>query len=194
MHSEIVLCLCISSTRFGINIGVSRTYDSLKMSRFVSVFRQSVSFHSTHMAFLFALLLATIGCTLAVGTTPTMVGSPALMTTNGGTYPRSTRLSSGQLLGIYTHISGGTNTLVTCQSTDNGATWSDIGSVASGVGDIDNGYLLELPTTASGASQKRILAAFRNHSKDTAGNYTYYRIVSIRCLNLLIFISDHLYT
>ncbi|OZJ04229.1 hypothetical protein BZG36_02960 [Bifiguratus adelaidae] len=62
------------------------------------------------------------------------------------------------------------------QRTNNGQSWQETGTVTTGVGDIDNGFLLELPTTAPGASHRRILAAFRNHSKDSSGAYTYFRI------------------
>ncbi|KAG2176412.1 hypothetical protein INT43_005646 [Umbelopsis isabellina] len=123
--------------------------------------------------------LTLIGYVFGVGTTPSLVGSPVAMAPSGGTYPRSTRLSTGQLLGIYTAFSGNNNVITVCQSTNNGASWTDIGTVTTGVGDIDNGYLLELPTTASGASHRRILAVFRNHSRTgTSPNYvyTYYRI------------------
>jgi Neuraminidase (sialidase) len=43
------------------------------------------------------------------------------------------------------------------------------GTVTTGSGDIDNPYLLVLPNG-------RILCTFRNHSKDAAGTYTYFRI------------------
>ena len=101
------------------------------------------------------------------GLTATLTGNPVYFGT--GTYPRAIRLASGTLLGSYTSFANGENTIQTCQSTNNGVTWSQLGSVTTGVGDIDNAFLLQLPNG-------RVLAAFRNHSKDSSGAYTYFRI------------------
>lgn len=103
----------------------------------------------------------------------TLAGSPVVF--GAGTYPRATRLSDGSLLGVYTAFSGGNNVITTTMSTDNGASWQTLGEVASGpsdANDIDNPYVLQLPSATG-----RVLCAFRNHSKDpSSGAYTYFRI------------------
>lgn len=86
-----------------------------------------------------------------------------------GTYPRSTRLNDGSLLGVYTAFEGTQNVIKTTRSTDNGNSWNAYSEVTRGVGDIDNGFLLQL-------SNGRILCAFRNHSKNGDGAYTVFRI------------------
>lgn len=89
---------------------------------------------------------------------------------NSGTYPRATILSDGSLLGVSTNVANGVNTINVYKSTDSGASWQIQGTVDSGVGDIDNGYLLQL-------TSGRILCTFRNHSIDpSTGAYTYFRI------------------
>ena len=101
----------------------------------------------------------------------TISGSPVVF--GAGTYPRANRLSDGSLLGVYTTFSGGNNVITTTRSTDNGASWHTLGTVTSGpsnANDIDNAYVLQLPTG-------RVLCAFRNHSKNpSTGAYTYFRI------------------
>lgn len=98
-------------------------------------------------------------------------GSPVVF--GSGTYPRANRLSDGSLLGVYTAFSGGNNVITITKSTDDGASWQRLGIVTQGpsnANDIDNPYVLQLPTG-------RILCAFRNHSKDPSnGAYTYFRI------------------
>ena len=102
------------------------------------------------------------------GLSPSLNG-PAVVF-GGGTYPRATRLADGSLLGTYTAFSNGKNIINTSKSTDNGATWTPIGTVTTGVGDIDNPFLLQLP-------DGKVLCAFRNHSKDpNTGAYTVFRI------------------
>ena len=103
--------------------------------------------------------------------TPTKSGN-AVVFGAGGTYPRATRLQDGSLLGIYTHFSGGNNTLTTVHSTDNGVSWSAYGQVAtrvSATSDLDNGFVHQLPNG-------NVLAAFRNHDKTSSGTFTFYRI------------------
>ncbi|MCJ1485724.1 hypothetical protein MMC06_005899 [Schaereria dolodes] len=89
-----------------------------------------------------------------------------------GTYPRANKLSNGEFLGVYTGFTGGNNVIMTVKSTD-GASWESLGTVTSGASnanDIDNPYVLQLPSG-------RVLCAFRNHSKDPAsGAYIFFRI------------------
>ncbi|KAI4207366.1 MAG: hypothetical protein LQ346_000616 [Caloplaca aetnensis] len=105
------------------------------------------------------------------GTKPVLTDSPVVM--GAGTYPRSTRLQDNSILGVYTGFKDGDNVLLTVMSTNNGASWTPLGEITRGpsnANDIDNPYLIQLPS-------KRILCAFRNHSKDpSTGSYTYFRI------------------
>lgn len=116
--------------------------------------------------------LISIGFTSALpvekrtGTQPSLSGGAAVF--GDGTYPRATVLANGQLLGVYTAFSNGNNVITTTLSTDGGNTWNNLGVVTSGVGDIDNPFLLQL-------TSGRILCAFRNHSL-SGGVYTYFRI------------------
>lgn len=88
-------------------------------------------------------------------------------------YPRANKLSDGSILGVYTAFLGGNNVITTVKSSDNGASWQSLGTVTSGASnanDIDNPYVLQLPSG-------RVLCAFRNHSKNpNTGAYTYFRI------------------
>lgn len=99
--------------------------------------------------------------------------SGAAATIGPGTYPRANKLSDGSIIGVYTAFSGGNNVITAVKSVDSGASWQVVGEVtrgASNANDIDNAYVLQLPTG-------RILCAFRNHSKDPkTGAYTYFRI------------------
>ncbi|RPB17147.1 neuraminidase [Morchella conica CCBAS932] len=112
---------------------------------------------------LLPLLLFT---TLTHAVSPSLDGAAVSM--GSGTYPRATRLSDNSLLGVTTTFSSGTNIITIVRSTDDGLSWTPHGEVTRGVGDIDNGFLLQLP-------DGRILCAFRNHSKD-GDAYTIYRI------------------
>ena len=93
-----------------------------------------------------------------------------------GAYPRLARLADNSLLGTVTGFRNGANHLRATRSTDNGASFTDIGEISQGVGDIDNIHTVQLDYTAPGASSPRILAAFRNHDRNSNGQYTMYRI------------------
>ncbi|KAI1080799.1 glycoside hydrolase family 93 protein [Whalleya microplaca] len=86
-----------------------------------------------------------------------------------GTYPRVAHLSDGGILSIATVNNSGERSLVVSRSDDDGATFAQIGVVTQGAGDIDNGYLLQLPSGD-------VLAAFRNHDWDENQIRTYFRI------------------
>jgi hypothetical protein len=86
-----------------------------------------------------------------------------------GTYPRATRLQDGSILGVHTTFQGGANAIVATRSLDHGVTWKQVGEVTRGVGDIDNPFAVQLPSG-------KILCAFRNHSKDKNGHYSWFRI------------------
>ncbi|ETS75970.1 hypothetical protein PFICI_12914 [Pestalotiopsis fici W106-1] len=103
--------------------------------------------------------------------------SPASVQTFESTnnaYPRVTALSDGTLLLGYAHNDGTTRALDILQSTDGGASFKPYGSVASRTdnADLDNIFLLEVGST----SPPTVLAAYRNHDKDSSGVYTYFRI------------------
>ncbi|KAI1805085.1 glycoside hydrolase family 93 protein [Daldinia bambusicola] len=87
----------------------------------------------------------------------------------GGTYPRLTRLADGGILAVSAYTQNGMRTLRVTRSDDDGATFNEIGTIAQSSGDLDNGFLLQLPSGT-------ILAAFRNHDKNADGALTYFRI------------------
>ena len=103
------------------------------------------------------------------GLVPHVPAANILLSPNGGAYPRVTALADGTLLASYTAFSGSTKTLTVVRSTDGGSTFSAWGSIASGTGDLDNAFLLQLPNG-------RVVAAFRNHDLGADGAATYYRI------------------
>ncbi|KAF2654319.1 glycoside hydrolase family 93 protein [Lophiostoma macrostomum CBS 122681] len=108
---------------------------------------------------------------LALAKAPTKSGSEVLFG-QSGTYPRTTRLADGTLLGIYAKYADGNSTLTTVRSTDNGASWTQnvglVDTATTASRDLDNPFVHQL---ASG----RVLATFRNH--DRAGDgFSYYRI------------------
>jgi len=92
---------------------------------------------------------------------------------HGGTYPRANRLADGSLIGVISTFANGSTIMRTLTSTDNGASWQELGvvtSAPSNANDVDNPFPLQLPSG-------RILIAFRNHSKDpSTGAYTFFRI------------------
>lgn len=106
-----------------------------------------------------------------IAVTPVLTGGEVVM--GAGTYPRANFLKDGSILGAYTAFENGNNVIRTVKSTDNGASWTALGSVAQGpsnANDIDNPYVLQLPSG-------RVLCAYRNHSKDpSSGAYIFFRI------------------
>ncbi|KAJ7758300.1 glycoside hydrolase family 93 protein [Mycena metata] len=100
--------------------------------------------------------------------------APAVIKPNpdgSGTYPRLAQLADGSVLGTTTVFQGDTHVLSVSRSTDGGQTFSALGTVASGTGDLDNLYTAQL---ANGD----VLATFRNHDKDASGAYTFYRLTA----------------
>ncbi|KAI0378208.1 glycoside hydrolase family 93 protein [Hypomontagnella monticulosa] len=102
-----------------------------------------------------------------------ILGSAESRVSDSGTYPRLARLSDGGVLGISTFKDGNDKVLRVSRSDNDGGSFSLISEVARGPGDIDNGFLLQLPSGA-------ILAAFRNHDLNANGAATYYRITICR--------------
>ncbi|KAK2594718.1 hypothetical protein QQS21_007568 [Conoideocrella luteorostrata] len=89
-----------------------------------------------------------------------------------GIYMRATRLHDSSILGGYAAQDGPNHVLRVVKSTDDGSSWTQIGSVATSVSathDLDNAFPLQLPSG-------RILFAFRNHDRTASGEYTYFRI------------------
>ena len=118
-----------------------------------------------------AQLLTALPIQRRAGLVPSLSGAPAVM--GSGTYPRANFLSDGSIIGAYTAFEGGQNIITIAHSTDGGVTWTQIGVADSGdsnTHDIDNPYILQLPTG-------RVLVAFRNHDRESAsGPYTFFRI------------------
>lgn len=98
----------------------------------------------------------------------------------GGTYPRLCRLTDGALLAVSTAFPGpGQHVLQVSRSVDGGRTFLPHGEIARGVGDIDNGFLIEVPPSPSTPrNHPVVLAAFRNHDRPLGGQPTHFRIVS----------------
>ncbi|KAJ7096028.1 neuraminidase, partial [Mycena crocata] len=103
---------------------------------------------------------------------PTVNSATYLPNAGGaGTYPRLTHLTDGSVLAATTTFSGTTHILTVTRSTDGARTFSAWGTVATGTGDLDNLFLTQLPNGD-------VVAAFRNHDKNAAGAFTFYRITS----------------
>lgn len=103
------------------------------------------------------------------GVVPTLSGAAEVV--GGGTYPRANYLSDGSIIGAYTAFANSDSIITIAHSTDEGVTWTEIGTVAQGptaTTDIDNPYPYQLPSG-------RILVAFRNHNRSN-GVYTFFRI------------------
>lgn len=103
------------------------------------------------------------------GVVPTLSG--AEVTVQAGTYPRANYLADGSIISAFTAFANGNSIITIARSTDEGDSWTEIGTVAQGptaTTDIDNPYPFQLPSG-------RILVAFRNHDRSN-GVYTFFRI------------------
>ncbi|KAI1770178.1 glycoside hydrolase family 93 protein [Hypoxylon cercidicola] len=111
----------------------------------------------------------------------------------GGTYPRLCRLADGGLLCLTTGFQGPggrEHVLQVSRSLDGGRTFVPHGEIARGTGDLDNGFLIEIPTSSSPPSEINtnssssnnsvILAAFRNHERAPGHAPTHFRITVCR--------------
>ena len=96
-----------------------------------------------------------------------------LSPTGGGTYPRLLNVQGAAILAAYKVLADdGVSTLFISRSTDGGKSFSAWGTVTSGKGDIDNPDLIQLPSNGP------IICTFRNHDKNSSGDYTFYRITA----------------
>ena len=137
-------------------------------------------FASKHVSWLAALLLLVIvrfsdaapleGRGVDTRVIPNMPGG--LRSIAPGTYPRANRLADNSIILSYTAFKDGNSIITVARSTDEGVTWTTLGTVISGsmaTRDIDNPYVLQLPTG-------RILVAYRNHIRKDSTTYSLYRI------------------
>ncbi|CAJ2510383.1 Uu.00g050860.m01.CDS01 [Anthostomella pinea] len=106
--------------------------------------------------------VASIGASITVDET-------AVDIAKAGDYPRFLRLSDGSILAATSRTENGTQMIAITKSTNNGTSFSEFGTVAKGGDDMSNAVLLQLDSG-------KILCAYRNHDKNAAGDYTYYRI------------------
>ena len=137
------------------------------------------------MYFLKTLLAATAALSSIVTAAPVQSSGSTLETRasatvgrrvvddGGGIYMRAAHLQDGSIIAAYAWGGGADHQLRVVKTTNEGASWSVIGTIASGdsnLHDIDNVNLIQLPNG-------RILAAFRNHDRQSSsGPYTWYRI------------------
>ena len=117
--------------------------------------------------FTLALSMASIGTAAAA-----LVGDNPVVVDPAGVYMRATRLNDGSIIGGYAAVQGANKALLSVHSTDGGASWQALGTVTSvpaAQHEVDNAFPLQLPSG-------RVLFAFRNHDKDSNGNFIYYRL------------------
>ena len=107
-----------------------------------------------------------------------------------GTYPRATRLSDGSLLGAVSYVDGTNQVISAVISRNNGTSWATQGEVTRAPSDLSNQYIQQLPSGMDDLdplvkhcvvlipklTAGRVLIAFRNHDKNSAGAITYFRI------------------
>ena len=131
-------------------------------------------FHVAALAWAAFALLSNAHLIKRTGVVPSLSGDPVDMTSGeGGTYPRANFLADGSLIGAYAATVGENKQLTLVTSTNDGASWSFLGTAATrplNSSDLDNPYPLQLPSG-------RVLLAYRNHDKDpSTGDYTFFRI------------------
>ncbi|KAI1768436.1 glycoside hydrolase family 93 protein [Hypoxylon sp. FL1150] len=112
----------------------------------------------------------------------------------GGTYPRLCRLADGGLLCLTTGYQKNSHehVLQVSRSLDGGRTFVPHGEIARGTGDLDNGFMIEIPTSepysiggsssssSSSSNNSVLLAAFRNHERAPGHAPTHFRITVCR--------------
>lgn len=102
-------------------------------------------------------------------------GAVDITSGQGGTYPRISFLSDNSIIGAFVAFNNGDNVLTLTHSTDQGGSWSVIGTAVSGpsaTNDLDNPFPLQIPSG-------RVLLACRNHdfiAGSSPRQYTQYRI------------------